>query len=46
MWIGLPMELDAEFVRMTPLRPIRRQRSMELTSWFGSTSAILANSAS
>jgi len=43
---GLPVKLDAEFVGMTRLRSIRRQGTTPSTSWFGSASAILANSAS
>jgi hypothetical protein len=42
----LPVKLDAEFVGMTRLRSIRRQRTTPSTSWFGPASAILANSAS
>jgi len=46
VWIGLSVKLDAEFVGMTRLRSIGRQRTTPSTSWFGPASAILANSAS
>jgi hypothetical protein len=43
---GLPVKLDAEFVGMTRLRSIHRQRTTPSTSCFGPASAIVANSAS